>query len=401
MKIEEKEKTLVFILAAAAFVVFYVMVLLPSTLDNIKALQQENNELQAKIDEVEQMGNIIKDYKLLNMKVAAFLKGYFQNLDEEAIILSLDDMVNNADIRNTGINFVSYEPLEGREELANFPCLTITADLEGSAGSFLKLLEEIGKFNKKVMIKDLVMVTADNTTDFLEGQYGLQFLSISGAEGGESITSGTVLPGNKGKDNPFSSSSPVNNFLPNVDLAKMLLDQIKGGNSDFTLTAKAYDSDFPTVVLGLENDNNAESYVYANNEDVERVVIRLFQNDEGKYCFEYNTKEVRYPEMGEEAEVPFVTGNEQIKMKVYSDARQNAEDHSGAALSIYNETDLPFIIEVITDDNLNPRVEFFELQGNISVYDHQGILLQNGSGRVDYGTEGADSFDADEYEEVF
>lgn len=382
MKIDEKEKILIFILSVVLLVAFYVMFLVPSMLDNIKTLQHENQELEKKIAEVKEMGNVIKDYKVLNMKTVAFLKGYFQDLNQERIILGIDDLLKLAGLENKDIIFDNdVETGDFPVALQKYPCLSANVNVIGSAAAILKHIEDIGKFNKKILISDVTLTTGNNSVDLLQGKLGLQFMAINGGQMDGSISTNTTFPSNKGNSNPFSSSSIVN-IVPGVDLAKVLLDQLKGGNSDFTLTAKPYESDLPTVILGLENDRQAESYVYADNAKVENVNIRIIKKADGKYYFQYSTSEVSYPQKEDGKEIPFVTGNTQIMMKIYSDMRKNGEDQSGVALTINNETELPFVIEVKHEDAQKPRVQFKDLKGNISVYNAQGVLIQSSIAQI-------------------
>lgn len=376
MKIDEKEKLLIFILSVVLLVVFYVMFLVPSMLNNIDALRNENEELDKKITEVKEMGNVIRDYKVLNMKIGAFLKGYFQETNQEGIILVLDDLLKISGLDGRDISFNDQVKVDETSVLANYPCLGANITFSGPAYTVLKYMEEIGKFNKKILISDIAINSSNNNLDLLSGKINLQFLAINGGPIDVSTTK-TIYPSNKGNSNPFSSSSIVN-IVPGVDLAKVLLDQLKGGNSDFTLTAKAHDSELPTVVLGLENDRQAESYVYAINEGVENVKIRLFKKEDGKYYYQYNTEGISYPQNEDGKEIPFVTGNTQIMLKIYSDLRKGGDDQSGITLAINNETELPLIIEVKSEDIIKPRVEYKELKGNISVYDSQGVLIHSG-----------------------
>ena len=385
MKIDEKEKLIIFILSVVAIVAFFVMFLAPSMLNNRKALQEENVNLEKRIDEVRKMNNLIMDYKVLNMKVGAFLKGYFQDLNQEKIIIVIDDLLKTAGLESMAITFNEAAAEAAAEEAAeeesknqilkNYPYMFADIDYIGNVGGFLKYLEEVGKFNKKILVRELNMNVENNNVDALTGKIGLQFLAINGTR--EENTALTSLPTNGGKSNPFSSHSVVEP-IPNVDVAKLLLEQIKGGNSDFTLMAKPIDSSLPTVVLGLENDVKAASYVYANNPEVENVGLRLFKNEEGQYFYKYHTEERSYPFNEEGKAIPFVTGNNRIVLKIYSDLRKDAYDISGVRLSLYNETDLPLVVELRTEDAERPRLEFAEREGIISIYDAQGQLINTG-----------------------
>lgn len=377
MKIDEKEKLLIFILSVVLLVFFYIMFLVPSMLSNIDSLRSESNELDKKIAEVNQMGNVIRDYKVLNMKIGAFLKGYFQDINQEKIILVLDDLLKMSSLDGSSISFNFQQAFNDVAALANYPSLSANITLDGPSFNVFKYMELVGKYNKKILISDLSLNASNNSVDQLNGQIGLQFLGINGGLISSS-NSNTIYPSNKGSSNPFSTSSVVN-IDPSVDLAKLLLDQLKGGNSDFTLLAKPQDSDLPTVVLGLENDRQAETYVYADNAMVEDVTIRLFKKPDGGYCYQYSTTEVSYPQNDAEgSEIPFATGNTQIMLKIYSDLRKGADDGSGVSLTVDNETDLPLVIEVKSEDPNRPRVEFKDLKGNISVFNAQGVLIQSG-----------------------
>jgi hypothetical protein len=376
VKIDEKEKLLIFIVAVSILLGFYLLFLVPSMQDDRKDLLREKAELEQKIAEVEGEGDVINDFKTLNMHISAFLKSYFRSTKQEEIIIIIDDLLKSTGIETKAISF-SEGKIGDKPLLQKYPCVGVSFNFTATADTYFNFLKTVGNYYKKILIEEIAL-SAEKETGKFSGSINLQLLQINGGTGEQGYLTKDI-PVDKGKDNPFSANSTVN-IVYNTDLAKILMDQIKGGNCDFTLTAKPTDSDLPAVFLGLEKDPKAESYVCAlpsekEKAKIENVTIRLFQED-GKYYYQYNTASERYPVQGNK-EVPFACGNDRIMMHIFSDLRKDSEDKNGVALFINNETGLPFIIEVKSDDPARPRIDFKELKGNVSVYNSQGVLINS------------------------
>jgi hypothetical protein len=377
VKIDQKEKLLIFILAVALLLVFFILFLVPSMQADREEMLREIAELEEKIEEMKGEGDVINHYKLLNMKIGAFLKSYFRSTKQEEIIIIIDDLLKTTGIEAQALSFSEGANLE-QPLLQKYPCVGVTFNFKATAQNYFNFLKTVGNYHKKILIEELALTVAEDNANF-SGTIKLQFMQINSGTGEQGYLTKDI-PMDKGKNNPFSANSTVN-IVYNTDLAKILMDQIKGGNCDFTLTAKPTDSDLPAVFLGLEKDPRAESYVCAlpakkEKAKIEKVSIRLFQED-GKYYYQYNTESERYPVQGNK-EIPFACGNDRIVLHIFSDSRKDSEDKNGVALSINNETGLPFIIEVKSDDPASPRIDFKELKGNVSVYNSQGALINAG-----------------------
>ncbi|MGI6606396.1 MAG: hypothetical protein ACOX2X_05080 [Peptococcia bacterium] len=105
MKIDEKEKLLIFIVAVSILLGFYLLFLVPSMQDDRKDLLREKAELEQKIAEVEGEGDVINDFKTLNMHISAFLKSYFRSTKQEEIIIIIDDLLKSTGIETKAISF--------------------------------------------------------------------------------------------------------------------------------------------------------------------------------------------------------------------------------------------------------------------------------------------------------
>ena len=71
-----KGKLLIFIVAVSILLGFYLLFLVPSMQDDRKDLLRKGRT-GTKIAEVEGEGDVINDFKTLNMKISAFLKKLF------------------------------------------------------------------------------------------------------------------------------------------------------------------------------------------------------------------------------------------------------------------------------------------------------------------------------------
>jgi type IV pilus assembly protein PilO len=375
MKLSERDKLLITILAVVLIVVCYFMFLMPPALDKVKALRNQGEDLEKQIVEAQNVigqSDVISDqYKFLNAKILAFSENFFQKLEQERIILILDQLLAESGLQAKSISFkdptnlslMDFSPdkisvMQSRDDL---PCLEVSLAYSGSFNELLNFLGKINEHNKKILVKDVNLVNASrhSNTSSLAGNIALEFYAVPSLIGG---TNGALVWAEEevgGISDPFSGGSLVDVFK---DL---------GGESiaefcDFVLTVKPITADLPTVVLGIDDDISADSFVFADNPGVENIELRLFMQD-GEYLCTYKTTKESYPYSGPGVAIPFVNGDQKIVMNIFSNPRTSVEDESGVNLKLYNETDKPLFVRLINEDPLRPRVNFGELTSNIIV----------------------------------
>lgn len=360
MKISERDKLLLMILGVVVIVALYVVLLLPQMLDKIEVLKAENVKLEQEVIEVKNLVNVKTDYKNSHAKFVPFQEKILHKLDQERIILTLDRLLIESNLRAEGISFndENEKSEKGNPMLANLSCMETELEFKGNYDGFSKFLEKIGNNNKKIVIKEVelgVESKEETTVNNFKGRIVLQFyasnLNLANDE------EPWVLPKTAGTNNPFIKTSSVST---NVSTGN----QTSPNNTaiepyDLVLTAKAFSADYPTVMMGTNNDLLGESFIFADNEGVEDVELRLYkQNDE--YKCEYKTKANSYS-----GTIPFVSGDNQVVLKINSSPRTDAKDKSGVKITLINETDKQLVVKTINEDESKPRVDVVKQEGNI------------------------------------
>ncbi|MDD2433358.1 MAG: hypothetical protein PHX01_06675 [Clostridia bacterium] len=375
MKFSERDKLLITIVAVVLIVVCYFMFLMPPVLDKVKVLRNQGEDLEKQIVEAQnvigQSDAISEQYKFLNAKILAFSENFFQKIEQERIILILDQLLAESGLQAKSISFkepqnlslVDFSPdkiavLQSRKDL---PCLEVSLAYNGSFNQLLSFLGKINEHNKKILVKDVNLVNASkqNNISSLTGNIALEFYAVPSLLNG---TNGALVWSEEemiGLSDPFSGASLVGIFK---DPAEEGVDEF----CDFVLTVKPITADLPTIVLGIDDDISAESFVFADNPGVEDVELRLFMH-EGEYLCTYKTTKESYPYSGLGVAIPFVNGDQKIVMKIFSNPRTSVEDQRGVNFNLYNETDKPLFVYLINEDPLRPRVNFGELSSNIII----------------------------------
>jgi len=373
MKISEKEKLLITILSVVLIAVFYFMFIMPPVLDNIQALKEQKtmveNDIAVAQKTVEQSEAENKEYKVLNAKIRAFCQKFFPRLEQERIIVVLDQLLEQSGLKGEHINFseasnLTYnhylpEKVSDIQSLQNLPFQEATVGYSGSFNALLNFLGKVNDYQQKILVKEVNLINAstkDNKTN-LSGSVVLEFYAIP------TMLENTIEDLTWAEEEEIGVSDPFSG----ISLVEGIIEAGQEA-SDFVLTVKPITADLPTVVMGIDADISAESFVFADNPGIEDVEVRLFMKD-GKYLCAYKAGKEHYPsDYAKGVEIPFVNGDQDISLKIFSKARQqNDEDQSGVNLSLYNETDKPFNVSIVNDDLERPRVKIVEQTSNVII----------------------------------
>ncbi|MDD2401127.1 MAG: hypothetical protein PHI90_10535 [Clostridia bacterium] len=397
MQISKREKLLLMVMFVAIVSVVYCMFLLPPVLDKVKVLDDENIELENEIAELQRVNSesreIVAKHKILNAKIDALTSNYFHDTEQENIILILDDLLAQSGVVGESIIFDDPDQMKNKiisvnknmslsdmeeilavgsgnkgsiistkrsvnESTVDFlPTLNVELEFNGTNETFMNLIKRIGEYERKILISQ---VTVGNSNGF-KGKINLKFVAISGAVD-EEISKAWSLPITAGNNDPLSNSGMANNYF-----RKSSADGVTTvGACDYIMTAKPITADLPTVILGIDNAESDESFIYADNEGIENVEFHLFMKN-GKYLCKYKTEKNIYPSNSIGEEVPFAISDNGISMRIFSNPRTSLKDKSGVNLKLINETDKPFVVNVINDDPNRPRVKIEKKAGNIFV----------------------------------
>lgn len=377
MKISEREKILLAFVAIIMIAFLFFMFLLPPALDNLKALREKNNGILNEIAIVQEnmaQEKALKDeYKALNIKALAFSNQFYSELAQERIILDLNKLLLDSGLSGHNLSFREEEKIvkkgaaqkktAKRHSLADLPKMIVSVSYSGTFNELLTFLHKLGEFDRKILVErmDIINTTQKSGANNLAGNLTLEFYAVPALLNGATEFLSGDFTGVIGGNDPFSGVS-----LVDANVADILMGRTKSDLCDFVLTVKPITADLPTVVLGLDADVSAESFVCADNPEVENAELRLFMKD-GQYLCAYKTEQQSYPYHGEGVEIPFVGGERELVMKIFSNPRTGATDLSGVNLRLYNETDRRLVVNLINDDPEKPRVKLVEQSGYIEV----------------------------------
>jgi len=373
MKINEKEKLLITVLAIVLIAVFYFMFLMPPVIDNIQALKEQTvkveNDIAVVQRTVEESDAEKEKYKFLNARINTFCQNFFPRLEQERIIMVLDQLLEQSGLQGKHINFseasnLSYnlylpDKISEIQSLQDLPSQEATVGYTGSFNSLLSFLGKVDDYKQKILVKDVNLINAstkDNESN-LTGIVALEFYAIPTMLEGTIEDLTWAEEDVNGISDPFSGISLVEGII-----------EAGQEKCDLVLTVKPITADLPTVVLGLDADISAESFVFADNPGIVDAELRLFMKD-GKYLCSYKAGNEQYPSnYTQGVEIPFVINEQNISLKIYSKVRQqNVDDQSGVNLSLYNDTDKPLNVSIVNDDQERPRVNIFEQTSNVII----------------------------------
>lgn len=376
MKINDRDKTLLTVLAIVVMLVFLFMFLLPPLVDELKTLKEKQSfyaEEIAAMQENIQYGQAIRsEYKDLNVKALAFSSQFYTELRQEELIMDLNKLFNNSGLIGHNISFTElakknaqsagegFSTAKSMEELMS---MDVTINYNGSFNQFLSFLNKVGEFDKKILIDSVTIINASqkNGENLLAGNLALEFFAVPSFLKDATDFLSEQFTGIGGVNEPFSGVS-----LMNAEVVDLLTGRTRTVACDFVLTAKPITADLPTVILGLDNDISAESFVSADSPEVEKAEVHLFMSD-GKYLCKYSAGQETYPQDEAGVEIPFASTDKNVVLNIFSNPRVSETDFSGVNLSLFNETDMSLIVNVINEDPDIPRVNIVSQEGKIEI----------------------------------
>lgn len=230
--------------------------------------------------------------------------------------------------------------------------LKCVVDFEGNYEGLNKLLNTIGKNEKKIVVNSVNL--SQDTLDSIQGTINLEIYSVPKINDELESYLKWNLNNTYGKSVPFSTGTASGSIKENKDI------------NDFLVSVKAIDSDLPTIMMGKANDSLRTTYVYADSNSEEDVEMILTQ-DGDKYYYKYKTSKGTYPANYDGLGAEFVPASKNIVLNILSGNRMSANDNSEIKLKIVNKTDKLAQIDISGDDSNNPRVVVDGDASNISV----------------------------------
>ncbi|MDD3049351.1 MAG: pilus assembly protein PilO [Bacilli bacterium] len=225
-------------------------------------------------------------------------------------------------------------------------------DFEGSYDGLNKLLNTIGKNEKKIVVNSIKL--SSNTLDAIKGTINLEIYAVPKIDDELESYLKWNLTNTYGKNVPFNTGAASGNVEVDKD------------TTDFIASVKSINSDLPTIMMGKANDDLRTTYVYADNNSKEQVEMILTQ-DGDKYYYKYKTSKGTYPANYDGLGAEFVPKSQNIVIDLLSENRVTSSDNSELKLKIVNKTDKLVNVNVSGDDKSNPRVVVDGDGSNISV----------------------------------
>jgi type IV pilus assembly protein PilO len=380
MKVSGKEKTLllVLVLVIGAYL-FYNFVYLRNE-ERLVSLEQEMNEKAATANEllnaVEREKELNFEFKSLNFEISDMSIPYLPQIDQEKVIIFFNKYFDNYDIDVKSINFtdvslvnIEYSPASSKGNDGDYPLedlknqyletvndevaisedsqsataenMQLTFDFETSYYDLMDFIDSLQTNQIDFVISNANIASSEEITTIMNGTMQISLYSIPKLHDHENLEWVWNDIIEFGRANPF--------YLDGV-----VLNPYWTTRYDLEMAVGPIQSDAPTVSLGLFNDTTYNSYVYVDNNQIENIEIQ-FKQDGDKYFYKYKALLGSYPE-NYQFWIEFEPVNEFISMTVTSTARTSEDDQSGANISIINNTDKLFYINVYSDDLVRPRV---------------------------------------------
>lgn len=407
-KLSKRERLLLLVLTLCVVCASVIYLLFLPQMERLKASNQQCADARGQFatfsEALKPDHPVYSELNILDSKVRMLTSLFFPELKQEKFILLLNDQAFQAAIdpdtlQYAGIDSVNLIAAEGAEKngqvakdiikelSATFRGLsenkenqpspeeiakenealsklmgsvkkqTVTMNYKGNFGDFLKFMEVIESYSRRISIDQ---VTMSDFSGIQDCQVKLSYYAISKLHDQDSDYLSWDLEGEYGKPDPFYGSRP------------MMSETSVGGSTvstgktkpDFSLMLNPITSDLTTVIIAKMGDKSRESYVYADNEGFEPTNIE-FTEENGKFYYKYSTTREAYPK--EDQRMEFTPNGNDIRLQVISIKRNGKNDNSGASLTINNNTSLKCLIDIIDDDLTKSRIKWVKKTSNIVI----------------------------------
>lgn len=259
---------------------------------------------------------------------------------------------NNSNSSTNNSTTSNAKANDSKDKKNTIQYLKCEVKFEGTYQALNKMLETIGKNEKKIVVNSIKIT--QSSLDAINGTIALEIYSVPKITDELEGYLKWELNNTYGKSVPFSKGAASGVVDSNKD------------NSDFIATIKSINSDLPTIMIGKSNDSLRTTYVYADSNTVENVEMTLTQ-DGNKYYYKYKTSKGTFPAEYNGLGAEFVPVSKNIIISLISEARVGDNDKSNINLKIINKTDKLVEVNISGDDTINPRVKIDGDGNNISV----------------------------------
>ncbi|HAT4272788.1 TPA: hypothetical protein I9082_001612 [Clostridium perfringens] len=392
MKINKREKNLLFVLALGIVGFGYYKVVWDYQYNKLKYLKSKELKVKEEYNHDVKMVNSTEPNKeeinIFNSEIQNLTSGFYSNISQPNIILELNNLMNDANVKGTmsfseiktmpvmdkqdgdssskseddenpnqiqGIvndynNITNKKKNEDnkdkkQEEIYNLSQMTVSLSVNGTYDNVIKFMKSIEENPKHINILNFNL--SAQTDGNVSANMNIQLVAIPKID--DSKEEFTTADEKYGKENPFSGASTVGTGTIENELENSKV------KNDFLMTVRPINSDLPTIVLGKADDKDKKTYLNNDENSVSNIEMYI-SGDNGKYYYKYKVEGKSYPTKFEGNGEEFKPNGNDINFEIFSEKRVNKDDKSGANIKIVNSSDKEVNLIINKDDEKSPRV---------------------------------------------
>lgn len=380
MKLTEKDKNLLLILAVIAAFCLPLVLLVQPAMNKCEALTREISELQSRksyLDQIVAAGSTYQEEaENIAVKKEELMNRFPSDIPQEASLLFMDNTEKKLSIslyqvgfgEDVAMQMTSAPTQEAIDQVeadtgdvtddsvyadttsqtavtSGLTGISTSTDFSYTAGyeEFKEFLDYIENYNDRMVITSL---TASYAMDM--NQVNGNFTLIQYALKGEDRNPVSFLEPEmiQGTNNIFTQASGVFNEETNQ-------------SAQFFLMLNQPDADDEAFIMGQMSDVAEETYLVNDENKLQKAAIE-FEGTNGEYTAYYSVGKEKTVKEG----IPF-TADGQIGFEILSSERADDKDKVSVQVDIVNNTDTIVYLSVQNDDEENPRVTIKGKTGDI------------------------------------
>ncbi|MFH0324308.1 hypothetical protein [Clostridium perfringens] len=392
MKINKREKTLLFVLALGVVGFGYYKVVWDYQYNKLKDLKSKELKVKQEYNDDVKMVNSIEPNKeeinIFNSEIQNLTSGFYSNISQPNIILELNNLMNDTNIKGTmsfseiktmpvmdkqegdssskSENDENKNQIQGivndynnitdkkknedkknkkQEEIYNLNQMTVSLSVNGTYDNVMKFMKSIEENPKHINILNFNL--SAQTDGNVSANMNIQLVAIPKIDASKEEF--TTADDKYGKENPFSGASVAGTGTIENELENSKV------KNDFLMTVRPINSDLPTIVLGKSGDKDKKTYLNNDENSVSNIEMYI-SGDNGKYYYKYKVEGKSYPTKFEGNGEEFKPNGNDINFEIFSEKRVNKDDKSGSNIKIVNSSDKEVNLIINKDDEKSPRV---------------------------------------------
>ncbi|MBI6088383.1 hypothetical protein H8J89_10020 [Clostridium perfringens] len=392
MKINKREKTLLFVLALGVVGFGYYKVVWDYQYNKLKDLKSKELKVKEEYNDDVKMVNSIEPNKeeinIFNSEIQNLTSGFYSNISQPNIILELNNLMNDTNVKGTmsfseiktmpvmdkqdgdssskSENDENKNQIQGivndynnitdkkknedkknkkQEEIYNLNQMTVSLSVNGTYDNVMKFMKSIEENPKHINILNFNL--SAQTDGNVSANMNIQLVAIPKIDASKEEF--TTADEKYGKENPFSGASVAGTGTIENELENSKV------KNDFLMTVRPINSDLPTIVLGKSGDKDKKTYLNNDENSVSNIEMYI-SGDNGKYYYKYKVEGKSYPTKFEGNGEEFKPNGNDINFEIFSEKRVNKDDKSGANIKIVNSSDKEVNLIINKDDEKSPRV---------------------------------------------